>query len=464
VPGVDHAWVNLATRTATVQPSAGLVEEPLVDAVRRVGYDAHAHTERRSPAEEVRAYGRLMLAAPLTVAVLWLTFVVPHAAWSQKLAWAIATPVVFVAGWPFLKAAWRAARHGSTTMDTLVALGAVSAYAYSGAADLLGRHDHYFDTAAVIVTLILVGKVLEARARSSASDAARLLLERGSRQATVLVDGAERSVPIDDVRPGQLVVVRPGESIPVDGVVKEGASWIDRSLLTGESVPVEVGPGDDVVGATINGNGRLIVFVTTVGVGTRLAEIVRLLEAAQGSTAPIQRVADRVSSVFVPIVIAIAAGTLLGWLTLTDASSGASILHAVAVLLIACPCALGLATPAAIMTGTGRAAELGLLFKGGEVFEAVRAADVVLLDKTGTITDGVMSVVEIVPAEGVDPDTVTAGRRRRAGVGASDRPCRDRSCWRSWRGRAVLDRAPGRARSGGGRDRRGRRGSGRTPA
>ena len=237
VPGVDHAWVNLATRTATVQPSAGLVEEPLeplVDAVRRVGYDAHPHTERRSPAEEVRAYGtRLMLAAPLTVAVLWLTFVVPHAAWSQKLAWAIATPVVFVAGWPLLKAAWRAARHASTTMDTLVALGAVSAYAYSGAADLLGRHDHYFDTAAVIVTLILVGKVLEARARSSASDAARFLLERGSRQATVLVDGAERSVPIDDVRPGQLVVVRPGESIPADGVVKEGASWIDRSLLTG---------------------------------------------------------------------------------------------------------------------------------------------------------------------------------------------------------------------------------------
>ena len=230
VPGVDGASVNLLTRTATVRGStqqlSGEVDAPLVDAVRGAGYDAHEHTERRSAAGEVRAYGvRLVVAAPLTLAVLWLTFVVPHAAWSQKLAWALTTPVVFLAGWPFFKAAWRAARHGSTTMDTLVALGAVSAYCYSVAADLLGRHDHYFDTAAVIVTLILVGKVLEARARSSAGDAARLLLERGARHATVLIDGNEHSVPIEDVRPGQLAVIRAGESIPVDGIVKEGTSW-----------------------------------------------------------------------------------------------------------------------------------------------------------------------------------------------------------------------------------------------
>ncbi len=413
VPGVEGASVNLVTRTATVrgsiQQAPSDVVPPLVDAVRRVGYDAREHTARRSDAGEVRAYGvRLAVAAPLTLAVLWLTFVVPHAAWSQKLAWALTTPVVFFAGWPFLTAAWRAARHGSTSMDTLVALGAVSAYGYSVAADLLGRHDHYFDTAAVIVTLILVGKVLEARARSRAGDAARMLLARGARHATVVIDGSERRVSIGDVRPGQHVVVRAGESIPVDGVVKDGTSWIDLSLLTGESVPVDVGPGDEVVGASINGNGRLVVFVTTVGADTRLAEIVRLLDQAQGSSAPIQRVADRVSSVFVPIVLAVAAATFVGWLLLADATAGASMLHAVAVLLIACPCALGLATPAAIMTGTGRAAQLGLLFKGGEVFEAARSADVVLLDKTGTITDGVMAVVEIVPAAGVDADTLIA--------------------------------------------------------
>ncbi len=403
VPGVEGASVNLATRTATVRgEEGGLPEEtlgPLVDAVRGVGYGARAHTERRSPADEARSYAiRLAVAVPLTVAVLWLTFAVPHAALSQQLAWVLATPVVFYSGWPFLRAAGRSARHGATTMDTLVALGSLSAYGYSVAADLLGRHDHYFDTAAVIVTLILVGKVLEARARASAGDASRALLGRGAKSATVLIDGAERRVPIGDVRPGQLVVVRPGETIPADGVVKQGSSWVDLSLLTGESAPVDVEPGDDVVGATVNGNGRLVVFVTTVGAGTRLAEIVRLLEAAQGSKAPIQRLADRVSSVFVPIVLAIAATTFVGWLALTDATAGASMLHAVAVLLIACPCALGLATPAAIMAGTGRAAELGVLFKGGEVFEAARDADVVLLDKTGTVTDGVMRLTDLVPS------------------------------------------------------------------
>jgi len=413
VEGVDQASVNLATRTARVvgssehDPTAQL--EPLVDAVRRVGYGASEHTDRRSATEEARGYAvRLAVAAPLTIAVLGLTFVFPHATWSQGLAWMLATPVVFYAGWPFLRAATRAARHGTTTMDTLIALGTLAAYGYSVAADLLGRHDHYYDTAVVIVTLILLGKVLEARARASASDAARILLERGSKHATVHIGGEERRVPIDELRPGQLVVVRPGESIPADGVVKEGTSWVDLSLLTGESVPVEVGPGDEVVGATVNGNGRLLVFVTTVGAGTRLAEIVRLLEAAQGSKAPIQRLADRVASIFVPVVVAIAASTLVGWLALTSEPAATAMLHAVAVLVIACPCALGLATPAAIMAGTGRAAELGVLFKGGEVFETARRADVVLLDKTGTITRGSMSVTDIVPANGIDDRTVLA--------------------------------------------------------
>jgi cation-transporting ATPase V len=213
-------------------------------------------------------------------------------------------------------------------------------------------------------------------------------------------------VPIDEVRPGNLVIVRPGETIPADGVVKQGTSWVDRSLLTGESVPVDVGPGDEVVGATVNGNGRLVVFVTTVGAGTRLSEIVRLLEQAQGSKAPVQRLVDRVSSVFVPIVLGIAAATFTGWVAFTDVTPGVAMLHAVAVLLIACPCALGLATPAAIMAGTGRAAELGVLFKGGAVFEAARGADIVLLDKTGTVTEGAMRLAEVVPVAGVDVDEV----------------------------------------------------------
>jgi heavy metal translocating P-type ATPase len=409
VPGVEAASVNLATRTATVvgEPEGSL--SPLVEAVRGIGYGAREHTERRSPGDEVRAFGvRLAVAVPLTLAVLWLTFAMPEETWAQRLAWALTTPVVFYAGWPFLRAAIRAARHGTTTMDTLVALGSVSAYAYSVAADLLGRDDRYFDTAAVIVTLILVGKVLEARARASAGDAARVLLERGAKQATLLDDGIERPVPIDEVRPGDLVVVRPGETIPADGVVKQGSSWVDRSLLTGESAPVDVGPGDEVVGATVNGNGRLVVFVTTVGAGTRLAEIVRLLEQAQGSKAPVQRLVDRVSAVFVPIVLGIAAATFAGWLAFTDITPGGAMLHAVAVLLIACPCALGLATPAAIMAGTGRAAELGVLFKGGEVFEAARGADIVLLDKTGTVTEGVMRLAEVVPVAGVEADEVLA--------------------------------------------------------
>jgi len=407
VAGVDAAAVNLATRTATVRTSSGELE-PLMRAVASVGYGAQPHSAERDPAAEARAYlVRLTVAVPLTVAVLLLTFVFPDLARSEDLAWALSTPVVFWAGWPFFRSAIRSARHGSTTMDTLVSLGALSAYAYSVYANLDMGVDHYFDTAAVIVTLILIGKTLEARARSSASDASRALLERGAKRATILEPGdRERTLPIDDLRPGMKAVVRPGEKIPADGVVKEGESWVDLSLLTGESVPVDVGPGDEVVGASINGRGRLVVFVTKVGANTKLAEIVRLLELAQGSKAPIQRLADRISSVFVPIVLAVAAATFAGWMLLTDATPGGALLHATAVLLIACPCALGLATPAAIMAGTGRAAELGVLFKGGEVFESARRADVVLLDKTGTVTEGTMTLERVIAVNGATPDQV----------------------------------------------------------
>ena len=411
VDGVDAAAVNLATRTATVQGDVdGL--DPLVRAVVRVGYVAKPHDDARDPAQEERSYRRrLVVAAPLTVLILALTFLAPL--WSQAAIWSwiLATPVVFWAGWPFFRNAARAARHATTTMDTLVALGALSAYLYSAWQvwdDTFGPYAghghesaHYFDTAAVIITLILVGKMLEARARATAGDASRALLERGAKRARVLdADGSERSIAIDELRPGMRAVVLPGEKIPADGVVKEGASWVDLSMLTGESVPVDVVPGSEVVGASINGRGRLIVFVTKVGANTRLAEIVRLLQAAQGSKAPVQRLADRISAVFVPVVLALAAATFLGWWLRAGATPGQALLHATAVMLIACPCALGLATPAAIMAGTGRAAELGVLFKGGEVFEAARSVDTVLLDKTGTVTEGSMRLADVITVNG----------------------------------------------------------------
>ena len=403
---VQSAVVNLATRTARIRAATSDIE-PLVAAVAVAGYGAHAHVAARDPEEEVRFFRRrLVVAVPLTIAVLILTFAVPSWSASIWLAWALATPVQFYSGWPFLRAAVRAARHRTTTMDTLVAIGSLAAYLYSVQSVLSGSEHHYFDTGSVIITLILLGRTLEARARMAASDAARTLLERGAKEATLLVDGRERQVPIDDLRPGNMVVVRPGEKIPADGVVKEGTSWVDLSLLTGESVPVDVEPGDEVVGASINGHGRLVVFVTKVGSNTKLSQIARLLEAAQGSKAPVQRLADQISSIFVPIVIALAALTFAGWAFLADASAGAALLHAVAVLLIACPCALGLATPAAIMAGTGRAAELGVMFKGAEVFEAARRTDVILLDKTGTVTEGVMTLAEVIAVNGASQEQV----------------------------------------------------------
>jgi P-type Cu+ transporter len=411
VEGVRAATVNLATRTATVRGPAADGDDgaltSLVEAVRDAGYAASAHRQRRSVADEARGHARrLALAVPLTVVVLWLSFFASEMPWSAGLAWALSTVVVFWCGRGFLRSALRAARHGATTMDTLISIGSVAAYGSSVASTLLGRHGHYFDTAAVIVTSVLIGKVLEARARASAGDAATMLLARRATEATVLAEGIERRVPIAQVRPGQLVVVRPGESIPADGIVDEGSSWVDLSLLTGESAPVEVGPGDEVVGTTVNGNGRLVVFVTSVDEGSRLAEIVELLEQAQGSKAPAQRAADRISSVFVPVVLALAGCTFAGWLLATDASAGTALLHAVAVLVIACPCALGLATPAAITTAAGRAAELGVLFKDAESMEAASHLDVLLLDKTGTMTDGAMHVTDVVPAQGITESTV----------------------------------------------------------
>jgi heavy metal translocating P-type ATPase len=406
--GVSDARVNLVSRTATVHSSSDDVER-LIHAVEKAGYGAHPHAGGPSARDEARDYlVRLVAAVALTVPILWLTFVVPHDDWSMWLAWALTTPVQFYSGWPFIRSAAKSARHLTSTMDTLVAVGSLTSYLYSAWAVLAGRHDHYFDTAAVIITLILTGKVLEARGRAQAGDASRALLERGAKEATRLEGGGERSIPVEEVQVGDLLVVRPGEKVPVDGVVREGASSIDLSMLTGESVPVDVGPGDEVVGASINSHGRLVVEATRVGEETKLAEIVRLLQAAQGSSAPVQRLADRVSAVFVPAVLLLAAATFIGSALLFDVGLGGALLRAVAVVLIACPCALGLATPAAIMAGSGRAAELGILFKGGEVYEIARSADTVLFDKTGTVTEGTMRLAEVVAGMGKSAEEVLA--------------------------------------------------------
>ena len=407
VDTVDDAVVNLANRTATVRSTAAIETGRLVEAVARTGYGARPHEGGVDPAKEYRSYlRRFVAAAVLTVPILVLTFLVEQDRSTALAAGALTTPVVFWAGWPFFRNAVRATRHLTTTMDTLVALGATAAFAYSAWNLADGMHEHYFDTAAVIVTLILLGRTLESRARAGATDAARTLLARAAKEATILVDGEERRVPIDDVRSGHVAIVRPGEKVPADGVIKEGSSWLDLSLLTGESVPVDVGPGDEVIGTSINGNGRLTVFVTRTGGNSKLGEIVRLLESAQASKAPVQRLADKISVVFVPIVIAVAVLTSVGWVLLADATPGEALLHAAAVLLIACPCALGLATPAAVIAGTGRAAELGVLFKGGPVFEAIRSADTVLLDKTGTITEGRMTLAEVVAVADRSEDEV----------------------------------------------------------
>ena len=340
----------------------------------------------------------------------------------------LATPVVFGAGAGFHRAALRNARHGAATMDTLISLGTVAAWAWSLVAlvALSGAHT-YFEVGAVITTLILLGRFFEARARRSSGEAIRALLALGAKEARVLEDGEERLVPVERVVVGDLLVVRPGEKIPTDGVVVEGASAIDQSMLTGEPVPVEVAPGSEVAGATINTYGRLVVRATRVGAETALAQIARLVADAQAGKAPIQRLVDRVSAVFVPIVLGLSLATLAGWLVFTGDAT-AAFTAAVAVLIIACPCALGLATPTALMVGTGRGAQLGILIKGPEVLERTRTIDTIVLDKTGTITEGRMTLADVI-AEGCSEDEVL--RLAGAAENGSEHPI----------GRAIADGA-----------------------
>ena len=430
------ATVNYATEKAAVEFDAGQVStDDLLGAVEAAGYRAtlpgpaggsEAEAAGDPEEEHVRSLRRRLIGAAALSVPLLLISMIPALQFEywQWLALQLATPVVFWAGWPFHKAAWQNLRHATATMDTLISVGTLAAWGWSIVAlfflgagvpgmempmelmlDRGASASHiYLEAAGVVTTLLLAGRYFEARAKRRAGAALTALLELGAKDVAVLdSDGSERRVPVNRLSVGDRFVVRPGEKVATDGVIEEGVSAIDQSLLTGESVPVEKQPGDEVVGATVNAGGRLVIRTTKVGSDTALAQIGRLVTDAQTGKAPVQRLADRVSSVFVPIVITLAAATLGFWLG--DGAAGAfAFAAAVAVLIIACPCALGLATPTALLVGTGRGAQLGILIKGPEVLESTRRIDTIVLDKTGTVTSGQMSLVDVVVAEGVDRD------------------------------------------------------------
>lgn len=383
-----------------------------------------AVASRRPDADELALRQRLVVSAALTVPVFLMAMVpaLQFRDW-QWLSLALAAPVAVWGAWPFHRSAAVSARHGGVGMDTLVSIGVAAAFLWSLYALFLGdagrpgmrmtlslvtepgggSGDVYLEVAAAVTVFLLGGRYLEARAARVSGAALAALLDLAAKDVAVVRDGVERRIPIRELRVGEEFVVRPGERIATDGVVVDGSSAVDRSLLTGESMPVEVGPGDDVTGATLNAGGRLLVRATRVGEETRLARMAALVEEAQTGKARIQRLADRVSAVFVPVVLVLAVGTLVGWLLLGFPAE-AAFTAAVATLIIACPCALGLATPTALLVGTGRGAQLGILITGPEVLESTRRIDTVLLDKTGTVTTGVMSLVRAVAASGVDGD------------------------------------------------------------
>src|SRR5712691_8118512 len=400
--GVE-ATVNYATEKATVSfdPTAADLAR-IVAAVGAVGYGAAVRADEQERGDESAALAlRLAVATVLSVPLVLVAMIPPlqFAGWGW-LALALATPVVFWSGLRFHRAALTNARHAAATMDTLISLGTLAAWAWSAVVLVAGSGGHtYFEVGAVITTLILLGRFFEARARRRSGAAIRALLELGAKEARVLRDGREELVAVEELRVGDLFVVRPGEKVATDGVVEAGISAVDQSMLTGEPVPVEVAPGAEVAGATINTSGRIVIRATRVGADTALAQIARLVAAAQSGKAPIQRLADRVAAIFVPVVLVIALATLAGWLLLSG-DAAAAFTAAVAVLIIACPCALGLATPTALMVGTGRGAQLGILIKGPEVLERTRKITTVVLDKTGTVTEGRMRLVDVVAGAG----------------------------------------------------------------
>jgi Cu+-exporting ATPase len=415
--GVNRAHVNFATSTATVEfdPARAAVRN-LVDAIEELGYGVPQPSTGDSPGEDIeeqarrREYAALRrrlwlaaaFAAPVVVLGMWPGLM--HLAAMSWIQLALTTPVVFYAGAPFYQGAWTALRHRSANMNTLIALGTGAAFLYSLSVTLRGGHEVYYEAAAVIITLILLGRVLEARARGKASEAIRHLRELQPKTARVVREGAEREIPIEEVRVGDTVVVRPGEKIPVDGAVRAGDSAVDESMLTGESMPAEKKAGDAVYGGTINRSGSLRFEVRKVGRATALQQMIDLVRQAQGSRAPVARLADVVSGYFTVGVLVVAVVTFLVWLGFRPLPF--ALQNFVAVLIIACPCALGLATPTAIMVGTGRGAERGILIKGGEALEAACGIGIVILDKTGTITSGQPRVTDVIPVNGYSASEV----------------------------------------------------------
>ncbi len=418
VEGVEVASVNFAAERAQV---VGKVEpERLIQAVREAGYEASIAADRLSREEERqehyrRELRRLLLAAAIGIPGMLLAMASDLAGWALLgdhtlhgyLVLALATPVQLGLGWRFYRGAIASLRQFNPNMDVLIALGTSVAFVYSTVVVVAGMHDRamYFDVSIAVLLFISMGKYLEERARGAAGDAVASLLRLSAKDATVLRGDQEVPVPVEELRVGDLVVVRPGERVPVDGVVERGEGLVDESMLTGEPLPVERKPGEPVVGGTVLQNGVLYVRVTAVGRDTVLQQMARLVEQAQGTRAPIERAVDQVAAVFVPIVIVIALGAVLGWGVFAG-NWQEGMLAAIAVLVIACPCALGLATPTAIMVGTGMAAERGVLIRNAEVLERIRHLDTVVLDKTGTITQGRPQVSQTVAVEGVDPDQV----------------------------------------------------------
>ncbi len=441
-----NASVNYATEKARVSYADGVTPEDLVATVARTGYTAElpqdSAAEASTDGAELRVLReRLVGSAVLAVQVIAISMVamvpglrVPHN--FEALSLFLTAPVVTWGAWPFHQAAWRNLRHGAATMDTLISMGVSAAFLWSCYAWLVGSggfitrhevvasgyHAHsrvYFEVAAGVTVFLLAGRYFEARAKRRAGAALRALLDLGASDVAVLRGGQELRIPIEALLVGDEFVVRPGEKIATDGEVVEGCSAVDESMLTGESVPSEVNPGSVVTGGTVNASGRLRVRAKRVGAHTRLAQMTRLVTDAQNGKAKVQRLADRVSAVFVPIVMALAVATLCVWLAI-GASVGTAFAAAVAVLIIACPCALGLATPTALLVGTGRGAQLGILIKGPEVLESTRRVDTVLLDKTGTVTTGMMTLVDVLPAAGENADEVL--RRAAAVENASEHP------------------------------------------
>ncbi len=412
VPGVVSASVNLGSEKATVEYTEGTSFADLKQAVEDAGYELGAEAERledvtAASQRELHSIRNRFIFAAILAALIMVLMWLPMQPWTPYVLWALATPVQFWAGWRFYKGAWGALRHHTADMNTLVAVGTSAAYFYSMTAVLFPalfmangvEMGLYFDTSAMIIALILLGRFLESRARGQTSEAIKKLVGLNPRTATVIRDGKETEISVDDVMVGDLILVRPGERVPVDGIIREGYSSTDESMITGESIPVEKKEGDEIIGASINKTGSFKFEATRIGKDTTLARIVRLVEEAQGSKAPIQRLADIIASYFVPIVIGIAIVTFIVWyLAGPFPSFTYAILNFVAVLVIACPCAMGLATPTAIIVGTGKGAEHGILVRSAETLERSHKINTVLIDKTGTLTRGEPMVTDIITA------------------------------------------------------------------